>query len=203
MANIEICSISGSAIPLPGDDIDTDQIIPARFLKEITFDNMGEYLFYDARFNQDGSEKSHILNDPHSRQSPILIVGNNFGCGSSREHAPQAIKRYGINAIIGQSFAEIFSGNCKALGIPNCIVEKETITYLQETVTKDPSTSITIDLKAKQLIINGSEKIAFDIDEAKRQSLLSGSWNAAGLLNANRDKILETASRLPYMNGFD
>src|SRR6056297_3468335 len=107
-----------TGIPVPGDDIDTDRIIPARFMRCVTFDGLGEFAFYDERFNDDKSLKKHPLNDERYNEGSILIVGDNFGCGSSREHAPQALKRYGIKAVIGQSFADIFAGNCVAMGMP-------------------------------------------------------------------------------------
>ena len=115
---MKITQITGTATPIRGNDIDTDQIVPARFLKEITFDNMGKYLFYDARFDNQDQTKDHPLNNLNYLDSTIMIVEQNFGCGSSREHAPQAIKKAGFKLIIGHSFSEIFMGNCKALGVP-------------------------------------------------------------------------------------
>ena len=118
MALEKITSVTGRSVVVPGDDIDTDRIIPARFMKCVTFDGLGEYMFYDVRFFEDGSEKPHPLNDPRFAGASILLSGENFGCGSSREHAPQAMYRFGIRAVIAESFAEIFFGNSTTLGMP-------------------------------------------------------------------------------------
>ena len=127
-----ITAVQGTAIPLPGNDIDTDRIIPARYLRSVTFEGLGSEVFKDERFNDDGSAKAHPFNDDKYSGATLLIVGRNFGCGSSREHAPQAIMRFGIKAIIGESFAEIFAGNCTSLGIPVCTADEQTIDELQK-----------------------------------------------------------------------
>ena len=118
MALAKISSVSGRAVHVPGNDIDTDRIIPARFMKCVTFDGLGEFLFHDVRKNADGTDKPHPLNDPRFKGATLLLSGANFGCGSSREHAPQAIQKHGFRAVIAENFAEIFFGNCTTLGIP-------------------------------------------------------------------------------------
>ena len=143
--------ISGKAVPIRGNDIDTDRIIPARFLKEITFNNMGNYLFYDERFNEDGTQKDHPINNPKYSEANIMVVGNNFGCGSSREHAPQSIMRYGITAIIGESFSEIFKGNCKAIGVPVVTASKDIIDQLQTQIESEPNTQFRINIETKTI----------------------------------------------------
>ena len=192
--------LTGTAVPLSGDDVDTDQIIPARFLKEITFEKMGEYLFYVARFNDDGSEKGHPLNEACYKGGSLLLVGRNFGCGSSREHAPQAIKRYGISMIVGLSFAEIFAGNCRNIGVPVVTVQPEILNQLFEQVYRSPETSFTLDLKALKLVMADD---AFDIsmDDAKRGSFLEGTWDSLSVLKANKEQIDAVAGRLPYVSG--
>lgn len=199
MSELIITSITGSGIPLPGDDIDTDQIVPARFLKEVTFEKMGDYLFYDNRFNEDQTEKTHPLNHPAYKGGSILVVGNNFGCGSSREHAPQAIKRYGIRAIVGISFAEIFAGNCKALGIPAVTVSRDTAAELTSLIQQAPHTQFELCLERNTLKYNGVS-IPVELNESRRQSFLTGSWDAAAMLSLNDALIKEKAASLPYLN---
>tara|TARA_A100001015_G_scaffold313054_1_gene419435 strand:- start:4880 stop:5491 length:612 start_codon:yes stop_codon:yes gene_type:complete len=194
---MKIDSVIGNGIPLLGDDIDTDRIIPARFLKEISFDNMGNYVFMDERFESSGVKKAHPLNDPRYEKGSILIVGKNFGCGSSREHAPQAIFRYGVKAIIGESFAEIFSGNCKAIGLPAVRASQKAIESLVEFIKKRPDTPITINLVSKR-VRYFEESFLIDIPEPQRESFLTGTWNVLGLLKENTDQINKVAMSLPY-----
>lgn len=198
----EITNINGRGVPVIGNDIDTDRIIPARFLKEITFEKMGEYLFLDARFNDDGSPKEHTLNEEKFKGANIMIVNKNFGCGSSREHAPQAIKRYGIDAIIGESFAEIFAGNCKSLGVPLVEVNKETIDELTKEVNENPTLQIEIDIVNKELIYN-NKKVPVQISEKIRQSFLNGTWNDVALLAENLNDVKEVANKLAYIKNFE
>lgn len=192
-----ITQVSGSAVPVPGADIDTDRIIPARFLKEISFDNMGNYLFYDVRFNADQSPKEHPLNDTKYLDASIMIVGRNFGCGSSREHAPQAIHRYGINAIIGESFAEIFAGNCKAIGMPLVTADKETLDTLSELVSKNPKLELKIDIQAKTVTCDG-KIYQVDMSSSHRESFLKGYWNVLSLLKENSEKTKALSENLYY-----
>ncbi len=198
----EIKSITGTGVPVAGNDIDTDRIIPARYLKEITFSNMGRYPFYDERFGEDGRPKGHPFDDPNFQGASILLVNQNFGCGSSREHAPQALMRWGVQAIVGESFAEIFAGNCTMLGIPVVTVSSETAAQLQALARKAPRIRLTVDLEKKAVRIENGESVPFQMPEPKRQALLSGTWDSTGLLLANASKTAETAKRLPYLSGF-
>ncbi len=190
-------TIKGTAVVIEGNDIDTDRIVPARFLKEITFENMGDYLFYDVRFNEDDTQKSHPLNEPQNQKAAIMIVGKNFGCGSSREHAAQAILRFGIQAIIGESFGEIFAGNCKSVGIPVLTSTPETLASLKKILEEKPSTSVTIDLVDKTAVLE-NHSFPISIVEAWRQAFLNGSWNALAILKANTDKIKALDASLSY-----
>jgi 3-isopropylmalate/(R)-2-methylmalate dehydratase small subunit len=193
--------VTGRGIPLPGDDIDTDRIIPARFLKLITFETLGQYAFYDVRFDEKGGKKDHPLNDPRFAGGNILIVNRNFGCGSSREHAPQSLMRMGIAAIVGESFAEIFSGNCTALGLPAARVSHEDAQKLQAIVEADPAVTVTIDLPAST-ITAGTARFSFTMPESDKRALVTGEWDTTLVLLANASAIRATAGRLPYVNGF-
>jgi 3-isopropylmalate/(R)-2-methylmalate dehydratase small subunit len=193
--------VAGRGIPLPGDDIDTDRIIPARYLREITFETLGKYAFYDARFDEKGRKKDHPLNDPRFVGGTILIVNRNFGCGSSREHAPQSLMRMGIDAFIGESFAEIFSGNCTALGLPAVRVSHEDAVALMAAVSASPALPIAIDL-ASSSITAGPDRFSFTMPESDKRSLVTGEWDTTSVLLANAAGIRATAERLPYVNGF-
>jgi len=191
--------VSGPGVPVRGNDIDTDQIVPARFLKEVTFDNMGEYAFYDARRTDDGSLNDHPFNRyPNAR---ILVVNQNFGCGSSREHAPQALMRWGIAGLIGESFAEIFAGNCQALGLPTVTADAATVRALQDRVEADPALELTIDV-AEQTVHAGDDAINVDIDDAQQEALLQGIWDTTALMKSYLDAVEATAQQLPYLNDF-
>ena len=191
--------VIGTGIPVPGNDIDTDRIIPARFMKCVTFDGLEQYAFYDVRFDEEGRTKDHPFNDPRFRGGSILIVQKNFGCGSSREHAPQALMRFGMRGIIGESFAEIFAGNCTALGIPAVTASQAAIAALSEAVENQPNLPIAIDLARKEVTC-GSLKVPVDIPEAARQSLIEGSWDTTAQLLANQQEVQSTAAAIPYMN---
>jgi 3-isopropylmalate/(R)-2-methylmalate dehydratase small subunit len=198
---VKIIRISGTALPMKGNDIDTDRIIPARYLKEVTFARMGEYPFFDERFDVAGKKKEHPFNDPEFRGASILFVNKNFGCGSSREHAPQALHRFGINAIVGESFAAIFAGNCTIMGVPTVTVGAAEIAQLMHAATERPKTEFKIDLESKTLSYDG-HKIEFDLPETYRSALTSGSWDSTALLRANLDQVKKTAAKLPYINNF-
>jgi 3-isopropylmalate/(R)-2-methylmalate dehydratase small subunit len=198
---VKITKISGTAVPIRGNDIDTDRIIPARYLKEVTFARMGEYPFFDERFDASGKKKDHPFNDSEYKGASLLFVNKNFGCGSSREHAPQALYRFGIQAIVGESFAAIFAGNCTMMGVPAVVVGAREIEQLMKSVEEDPRTEYSVDLENKTLSY-GQQKIAIDLPETYRIALTAGSWNSTALLHANLDRVKKTAAKLPYMTGF-
>ena len=199
---VKIRAISGTAVPIRGNDIDTDRIIPARYLKEPTFARMGNYPFFDERFDSSGKKKDHPLNDPEYRGASLLFVNKNFGCGSSREHAPQALYRFGIKAIVGESFAAIFAGNCTMMGLPAVVVGAKEIDQLIKSVEENPRTEYTVDLE-KKTISYGNQKLPFDMPETYRTALTQGYWDSTALLRANLDQVKLTAAKLPYMGGFN
>ena len=198
MALEKIQQISGSGVVVPGDDIDTDRIIPARFMKCVTFDGLGEYVFYDTRFAEDGSVRAHPLNDSRFAGASILISGNNFGCGSSREHAPQAIYRAGFRAVIAEGFAEIFFGNSTQLGMPCVTANAEDIQQLRAVVEAVPETPITIDLE-NQLITAGEFTCPCGMREGARHALMSGRWDPLQDLLDGAEAVDVVAQRLTYM----
>ncbi len=202
MESLKRVHITGTAVPIPGDDIDTDRIIPARFLKEITFERMGEFLFYDVRFDaSDNIIEDYPLNLPEYQNPTFLIVGQNFGCGSSREHAPQAIMRFGIQAVIGESFAEIFAGNCKAIGVPVVTASAEDIATLSYYVAKNPDQPLDLNLESRT-VSAGDKVIQVNIADERLSAFISGTWDASALLKANLDQIKQVGERLPYVQNF-
>ncbi|MBN1836817.1 MAG: 3-isopropylmalate dehydratase small subunit [Spirochaetales bacterium] len=198
--------IQGRGVPLPGDDVDTDRIIPARYLKSISFEELGDFAFQDERFDGEGKPKPHPFNDPRFAGGSILLVNRNFGCGSSREHAPQSLMRWGIRALIGESFAEIFSGNCTALGIPAVRVAHGDVERLMERAGREPDMEIVVDLEAKAVRVErgggAAERFPLEMPEGDRQSLISGSWDTTSVLLGNLEAIRRTAARLPYVGDF-
>jgi len=194
--------VEGTAIPIRGNDIDTDQIIPARFMKVVTFDGLGQFSFFDLRFDDDDNEKDHPMNEERFQDANVMVVNNNFGCGSSREHAPQALMRWGIDAIIGEGFAEIFAGNCLALGIPTVTADHETINALQQWVDDNPDGEIEVDVRAETVTYGGNE-INVSVDRAQREALVEGNWDTTALMKANQNAINETADSLPYLESAD
>ena len=190
--------VEGSGIPIRGNDIDTDQIIPARFMKVVTFDGLGEFAFFDLRFDDEDNQKEHPFNEAQFQDSSVMVVNANFGCGSSREHAPQALMRWGIDAIIGESFAEIFAGNCLALGIPTVTADHETIAELQQWVDENPDGDIDVDV-AEETATYGETEIDVSVDRAQREALVEGNWDTTALMKANQNAIQETAESLPYV----
>ncbi len=198
MALEKITQVSGSAVYIPGSDIDTDRIIPARFMKCVTFDGLGEYLFYDVRKNADGSDKEHPLNDPRFKSASILLSGVNFGCGSSREHAPQAIYRYGFRAVVAESFAEIFFGNCTTLGIPCAVATASDMQRLRAAVEKDPQITVTVDVD-KNRVFFGDENFTVNIPDTARDALISGKWDPIADLLEGESSVAATAGALDYM----
>ena len=198
---LKIKSVRGRAIPLRGDDIDTDRIIPARYLKEITFENMGKYAFYDQRFDAKGNRKKHPSNDEKYLGATILIVGRNFGCGSSREHAPQSLMRFGIKAIIGESFAGIFEENCTTLGIPTVTAQRVDIDNLMSVIEDDPAYEIRIDLEDNK-VCYGDFSFPIRQKESSRIVLTQGRWDSLSELMEAKVKVKAIAEKLPYLNGF-
>jgi 3-isopropylmalate/(R)-2-methylmalate dehydratase small subunit len=197
-SDARVTRVAGTGCVLRGDDIDTDRIIPARFLRCVTFDGLGEHAFEDDRRQAKGN---HPLDDARFAGASILIVGRNFGCGSSREHAPQSLMRFGFQAFVGESYAEIFFGNCVALGLPAVTLPRAELERLMDAVELDPSQELVLDLAAGTLVSRaGAQKIAMP-DGARRQ-LLEGSWDATAVLMEARDAIQQTAARLPYVGGF-
>ena len=194
----EIKSIKGRSFVIKGDDIDTDRIIPARFLKCVSFSALGEQVFADDRKELKGN---HPFDLEQNKGANILIVNDNFGCGSSREHAPQALMRWGIRLIVGESFAEIFFGNCLALGIPCLTAPKEEITKLQNLVEGDNKQVWNFNLKELS-ITNQKESIKLNLEEGAYNMLYSGKWDATSQLLDEEERIKNTVKKLPYLNNF-
>lgn len=193
----KITTVSGQGVYVPGDDIDTDRIIPARFMKCVTFDGLGEYLFYDVR--HDGNDKltEHALNDPNFSSASIMLSGINFGCGSSREHAPQSLYRAGFRAIIAGNFAEIFFGNSINLGMPCVSVDEDGRNKLATMIESDPKLELKIDIVDSE-IIAGDTHFAFDIRDGARESLINGKWDPIDELLSNSSSIEKVANSLSY-----
>ncbi|QIB74213.1 3-isopropylmalate dehydratase small subunit [Halogeometricum borinquense] len=198
----EVDHVSGTGIPIRGNDIDTDQIIPARFMKVVTFDGLGQFAFFDLRFDDDDEPKDHPMNEDRFKDSSVMVVNANFGCGSSREHAPQALMRWGIDAIIGESFAEIFAGNCLALGIPTVTADHETIAELQSWVDENPDSDIEVDVKA-ETVTYGGKTIDVTVDDAQRKALVDGVWDTTALMKSNEKAVRDTMDSLPYVESDD
>ncbi len=192
----------GRAVVVPGDDIDTDRIIPARYLKCVTFDGLAEGVFADDRRERDGD---HPFDRATNQGAAILVVNRNFGCGSSREHAPQALMRWGIRAVIGESFAEIFFGNCLALGIPCLSGDHDTVLAIQAAVAANPGALLQLDLEPPQVTLQADgERLGWPLELAAgpRRMLVSGEWNGTAQLVAHDAELRATAGRLPYLAGF-
>ncbi len=190
-------TVRGPGVPLLLDDIDTDRIIPARFLRCVTFDGLGEHAFEDDR----QQDKSHPFDNPAYRSGKVLVAGRNFGCGSSREHAPQALMRWGIQAVVAESFAEIFFGNCTTLGIPCVCASRADLERLSQAVIANPRAEIVVDLDAKQVKL-GDITAPITILESARSSLVTGNWDFLGQLLDGAVAVQQAAGKLPYMSGF-
>jgi 3-isopropylmalate/(R)-2-methylmalate dehydratase small subunit len=191
-----IKKVTGRAVPIEGDDIDTDRIIPARYMRCVTFDGLGEFLFRDIRQTPEGKSTNHPIDQAQFKGSTILVSGMNFGCGSSREHAPQAIVRAGFKAIIAGNFAEIFFGNSTTLGLPCVTAKKEDLEALTQLIKKEPSTEVQIDLE-KLNVSAGKLSFSVGMKASAQQGLLSGRYDAIADLLANLPKVKDLAARLP------
>jgi 3-isopropylmalate/(R)-2-methylmalate dehydratase small subunit len=198
MALEKITSVTGRAVNVPGNDIDTDRIIPARFMKCVTFDGLGEFVFFDVRHDPQGNKIDHPIDRPRHKGATILLSGANFGCGSSREHAPQAISKAGFKAIIAENFAEIFFGNSTTLGMPCVTASREDIAKIAAAVEADPQVEVTIDLVALEARFAG-QTVKIDQRETARDALVNGRWDAIGELIDGLPDVRVTAAKLPYM----
>jgi 3-isopropylmalate/(R)-2-methylmalate dehydratase small subunit len=191
-----IAQITGRGLPVRGDDIDTDRIMPARFLRAITFDDLEQHVFEDDR-----KAAPHPFDAPAYQGASVLIVNSNFGCGSSREHAPQGLLRWGIKAIVGESFAEIFFGNSAIIGLPCVTASAEDVRRLQDLVEKNPQSSLWIDLVEGTCEADGV-RYAIALSPKIRDAFITGAWDTTGMLLANYDEVDAAAARLPYIKGF-
>lgn len=198
MSLAKISTVTGTAVHVPGDDIDTDRIIPARYLKCVTFDDLAGTHFYDVRFDPDGKPTGHPLDDPRFAGSSIMLSGSNFGCGSSREHAPQAIYRSGYRAVIAESFAEIFFGNSTTLGMPCVTASREDINALGAAIEAAPDTEVAIDLDALT-VTYGDQSFPITMADSARHSLMAGEWDPIAELIDNKESIESVAKALPYV----
>jgi 3-isopropylmalate/(R)-2-methylmalate dehydratase small subunit len=201
---VKITRVSGRPIPLRGNDIDTDRIIPARYLKAVTFDGLGAAAFYDERFDAEGHSKGHIMDDPRfqAKGPRVAVVNKNFGCGSSREHAPQAMLRWGVKALVGESFADIFFGNCVALGIPCVTASEADVAQLMAAVEADPTQQLAVDTEALTATYGGLT-LRVHLPAGIRNQFLEGTWDATRVLLEATPQIKATAARLPYVGGFE
>lgn len=198
MPSTPIKQITGKGVYVPGDDIDTDRIIPARFMKCITFDGLGDYLFHDVRKTESGEVKKHNLNDPRFAEASIIVSGNNFGCGSSREHAPQSILRAGYQAVIAGSFAEIFFGNSTNLGVVCVIASDADRDVIAKAIQANPEIEITIDVEDHKIWF-GDQSVPCQIKPGARDSLLSGNYDPLDELLVGAEEVSKAAASLPYM----
>ena len=197
----KIARVKGRAVAVHGDDIDTDRIIPARFLKAITFEGLEDHLFEDDRREATGRGQVHPFDEPSHRGARVLLVGGNFGCGSSREHAPQAIARWGIQALVGESFAEIFFGNSVMIGLPCVTVDRAALEWLMALADENPALEWVVDLASGRLTA-GDQSAPVTMPEAARSALQSGNWDATALLLDRYEDVERTAARLPYLAGW-
>jgi len=194
--------LSGPGVVLRGADIDTDRIIPARFLKSITFAGLEQHVFADDRAEARAQGRQHPFDAPERRHARVLVGGANFGCGSSREHAPRALQRWGIRAVVAETFAEIFAGNALMIGLPCVTVGRDDAEALRLAIEADATAEVVVDLRSNRVTI-GALDVAASMPDATRSALLSGHWDATGLLLENYEEVLKTTSSIPYLNHFD
>jgi 3-isopropylmalate/(R)-2-methylmalate dehydratase small subunit len=196
-----IRSVTGTGIALAGNDIDTDRIIPARYLLEVTFDHLGSHAFEDDRKGMAEAGDQHPFDDPARRAARILVVAKNFGCGSSREHAPQALKRWGIQAVVGESFGEIFRGNCATIGLPCVTVYAAAAAQLRSLVADDQALTLTVDLEMAE-IYTGDSRWPIGISDSLRDRLVTGTWDSLTQPATAAPQSAEVRQRLPYHPGW-
>lgn len=199
--DFRVTLVTGRALPVVGDDIDTDRIMPARFLKAVSFDGLEAHVFEDDRLAARDQGATHPFDDARYQGASVLVVGRNFGCGSSREHAPQGIARWGIRAVVGVSFAEIFFSNATALGVACVSMAPAEVSALAQIVERAPETVVAVDLPAQQ-VRAGARQWAVSIPASAREALMTGTWDATAMLTADFDAVRAIASRLPYITGF-
>jgi 3-isopropylmalate/(R)-2-methylmalate dehydratase small subunit len=198
MALAKITTITGRGLTVPGNDIDTDRIIPARFLKAVTFDGLGEGLFCDARKAVTAAGQVHPLDDSRFRGARILLSGANFGCGSSREHAPQAIQKYGFKAVVAESYAEIFFGNSTTIGLACVSADRADIARIAAAIEADPGLELVVDLVAREIRFGG-QVVKLTMRDSARDALVHGRWDSIGELLDGREAVAATVARLPYL----
>jgi 3-isopropylmalate/(R)-2-methylmalate dehydratase small subunit len=199
-----VATVEGTALPMRGDDIDTDRIMPARFLRAVTFEGLERHLFEDERAGSTAGDRAgsaHPFDDPRYAGASILLVGRNFGCGSSREHAPQGLQRWGIHAVVGESFSEIFFGNALMLGLPCVTATPDDVRELMDRVEKRPDARLRVDLEAGTCEVEGF-RCAVSIPANARDALVTGAWDTTGLLLERYDEVDAVAAKLPYVSGF-
>jgi len=201
VSSSKVLRATGPAIVLPGNDIDTDRIMPARFLKAVTFEGLESHLFEDDRREAAGRGLVHPFADTGRRGARVLLAGINFGCGSSREHAPQGLVRWGIRAVVAESFAEIFAGNSLMIGLP-CVQVRPSDLATLRAAAEDPQAEFVVDLETRR-VTAADVSVDFTMPEPARQALVSGAWDGTGMLLADYDAVTATAARLPYVTGFN
>jgi 3-isopropylmalate/(R)-2-methylmalate dehydratase small subunit len=204
MDSRKIVFVEGRGLPMRGDDIDTDRIMPARFLKAVTFEGLEKHLFADERAGSAAAASAHgthPFDNPHYQGATILVVNSNFGCGSSREHAPQALYRWGIRAVIGESFSEIFFGNAVMIGLPCVTASADEVHELMERIEERPESPIRLDLPA-DLVEHDGFTCAITMPAHTRHAFMTGAWDTTGLLLDNYEQVDAVSARLPYITGF-
>jgi 3-isopropylmalate/(R)-2-methylmalate dehydratase small subunit len=201
MSDARITLVSGRAVPVRGDDIDTDRIMPARYLRCVTFDGLEDHVFEDDRAQLRERQQTHAFDEAPFQGASVLFANRNFGCGSSREHAPQGLARWGIRTVVAESFAEIFFGNCVALGVPCLVVSRQDINALMDRVEADPSLEVAVDLEAREVRV-GDLTVKTEMPEGARDAFVRGTWDATGLLRDRPEEIQAIADSLPYVGDF-